>query len=317
VVIENKILMVDRKPPAKRRKTGEPSAPKDQFQCPACDKNFDTELGMTRHLFRSPKCCASIFLSHQHKTLSEIQDTKQLRQGNQNLNAELELAAPEEPTNEDKIFVNFENSEDLEDEHRAVEQDEKKNADYLCYLTNDLVEIDLLKILHDSNSPHYLFKEILEWGKRSSDLKYDFNPKRKDRKSMIAHLDKWMGLKHLNPIQVPITLPGPNPSSCDQVSVTSFDFKGMLKSLLTDKDLFGNIDNLDVNTNNPFSKYDSRNKHISCANGASWYKAAWDHLCKDTNDLLVPIIFACDETKMGKCGACPLLFTTSLLNQSC
>jgi predicted nucleic acid-binding Zn-ribbon protein len=165
VVIKNKIAMDDRKPPAKRRKTGKPTAPKDRFQCPACDKIFDTELGMTRHLSRSPKCCASIFLSHQHKTLSEIQDTKQLRQGNRNLNAELELAAPEEPTNEDENFVNFEDSEDLEDEHRAVEQDEKKNAEYLCYLTNDLVEIDLLKILHDSNSPHYLFKEILEWGK--------------------------------------------------------------------------------------------------------------------------------------------------------
>jgi hypothetical protein len=178
VAIENKILMDDRKPPVKRRKTGKPpSARKDQFQCPACDKIFDTELGMTRHLSRSPKCCALIFLSHQHKTLSEIQDPKQLIQGNQNLNAELELAVPEEPTNEDKIFVNFENSEDLEDEHRAVEQDKKKNADYLCYLTNDLVEINLLKILHDSNSRHYLFKEILEWGERSSDLKYKFNPK--------------------------------------------------------------------------------------------------------------------------------------------
>jgi hypothetical protein len=198
VVIENKILMDDRKPPAKRRQTGKPSAPKDQFQCPACDKNFDTELGMTRHLSRSPKCCASIFFSHQHKTLSTIQDPKQLLQGNRNLNAELELAAPEEPTNKDKNFVSFEDSEDLEDEYRAVEQDEKKNADYLCYLTNDLVEIDLLKILHDSNSLHYLFKEILEWGKRSSDLKYDFNPKRKDRKSMIAYLEKWMGLQQLN-----------------------------------------------------------------------------------------------------------------------
>jgi hypothetical protein len=102
VIIQNKIIMDDRKPPAKRRKTGEPSAPKDQFQCPACDKNFDTELRMTRHLSRSPKCCASIFLSHQHKKLSEIQGTKQFGQSNRNLNAELDLAAPEEPTNEDK-----------------------------------------------------------------------------------------------------------------------------------------------------------------------------------------------------------------------
>jgi hypothetical protein len=41
---------------------------------------------------------------------------------------------------------------------------------------NDHVEIDLLKLLNDANAPHYLYKEILEWGKRATQMKYDFNP---------------------------------------------------------------------------------------------------------------------------------------------
>ena len=91
----------------------------------------------------------------------------------------------------------------------------------------------------------------------------------------------------------------------------------MLQSLLTDKKLFGNLGNLDVNQSNPFAKYNCRNKKISCSNGATWYKNAWEKICTDPKDFLVPIIFACDETNMGRCGACPLLFTTSLLNQKC
>jgi hypothetical protein len=103
----------------------------------------------------------------------------------------------------------------------------------------------------------------------------------------------------------------------ETIYVTCFNFTSMLRSLLTDEKLFGDLTNLDVNKNNPFAKYNSRNKKISCSNGASWYKHAWSKLCLDPQDFLVPIIFACDETNMGRCGACPLVFTTSLLNQTC
>ena len=101
----------------------------------------------------------------------------------------------------------------------------------------------------------------------------------------------------------------------DKIPVTLFDFSSMLQSLLTDEKLFGSLDNLDVNPESPFERYKGETSHIRCANGGTWYKNAWKELCTSDKDCLVPIIFSCDETSMGKCGACPLLFTTSLLKQ--
>ena len=90
----------------------------------------------------------------------------------------------------------------------------------------------------------------------------------------------------------------------------------MLKSLLTDKELFGSLDNLDVNPEDPFRRYKAKTPHITCANGAMWYKDAWNHVCTNDKDFMIPIIFACDETTMGSSSACPLLFSTTLLKQS-
>ena len=103
------------------------------------------------------------------------------------------------------------------------------------------------------------------------------------------------------------------------VDVTVFDFKKQLVSLLDDPFLFGNIDHLDVNPSDPFSKYKAHNKVLSTVNSGMRYKLAYETCvtCPDS-EFLVPIIFACDETKVsnqGKASCWPLLFTTSILNQ--
>ena len=193
---------------------------------------------------------------------------------------------------------------------------EKKDHILSCYTNSDLVEIQLLKMLHDANTPHYLYKDILEWAKHSSELNYNFNPGRTNRSGQLKHIEKWFGLDYLRPKQVMIKLPGPTESVQEEIiPVTCFNFTNMLKSLFSDKKLFGSIDDLDVNIQDPFDHYRGETNHIDCANAGTWYRKAWKNLCKEENDFLVPIIFACDETTMGKCGACPLLFTTTLLKQ--
>ena len=60
-------------------------------------------------------------------------------------------------------------------------------------------------------------------------------------------------LKQNAPYTVPTILETPgNPQVVD---VTVFDFKKQLLSLLNDRFLFGNIDNLDVNKSDPFARY--------------------------------------------------------------
>jgi putative ubiquitin-RnfH superfamily antitoxin RatB of RatAB toxin-antitoxin module len=104
------------------------------------------------------------------------------------------------------------------------------------------------------------------------------------------------------------------------VNVTVFDFKSQLLSLINHSSLFNDLDNLDVNPKNRFGKYESENHILSSVNSGNRYELAYNTLIKDPEkDFLMPIIFACDETKVSSQGegSCwPLLFTTSILNQS-
>ena len=103
------------------------------------------------------------------------------------------------------------------------------------------------------------------------------------------------------------------------MQTTTFDFANQLFTLVSDQALFGNLDNLDVNVDDPFGKYVSPNGLLSTVNSGQWYNSAYQHKVNDpTKDFVMPIIFACDKTHLGKGGKAaswPLLFTTSILNQ--
>ena len=83
------------------------------------------------------------------------------------------------------------------------------------------------------------------------------------------------------------------------INVTNFDFKTQLQSLLNDKILFGNIENLDINLNDPFGKYKPPGNILSTVNSGMRYQQAYKTMIEDKeNDFLLPIIFACDETQI-------------------
>ena len=110
------------------------------------------------------------------------------------------------------------------------------------------------------------------------------------------------------------TLEEPQPTN-----VILFDFKNQLLSLLNDKELFGDINNLDINPDNPFGYYKAPDNVLSTVNSGMRYQEAYKTMIKDPESVvLIPIIFACDETKVGSLGKAtswPLMFTTSILNQ--
>ena len=75
------------------------------------------------------------------------------------------------------------------------------------------------------------------------------------------------------------------------INVTTFDFKTQLQSLLNDKTLFGNIENLDINPNNPFGKYKSPGNILSTINSGMRYQQAYKTIIQDKEkDFLLPII---------------------------
>jgi hypothetical protein len=78
--------------------------------------------------------------------------------------------------------------------------------------------------------------------------------------------------------------------------------------------------NLDVNPMDPFGKYVSPRGLLSTVNSGGHYAKAYKkHLVKDpSKDFLLPIIFACDGTKVKsfrKDVCWPLVFMTGLFNQ--
>jgi hypothetical protein len=103
------------------------------------------------------------------------------------------------------------------------------------------------------------------------------------------------------------------------VQTTAFNSTNQLFTLISDQNLFGNLNNLDVNVDDPFGKYVPPNGLLSTVNSGQWYNTAYRHEVKDpSKDFMMPIIFACDEThlrKGGNAASWPLLFTTSILNQ--
>ena len=193
------------------------------------------------------------------------------------------------------------NNQDGPDYEGQADEDDNayaSNSGY-CFGNEFYFQIKLMKILHNANAPNYLYQEVIEWAQEAQQANLSFFNVLKSRKGLIHQAENWMPyLKQNAPYTVPTILETPgNPQVVD---VTVFDFKKQLLSLLNDSFLFGNIDNLDVNKSNPFAKYHTHSRVLSTVNSGLRYKLAYETCvtCPDSH-FLVPIIFACDETKVS------------------
>jgi hypothetical protein len=196
-----------------------------------------------------------------------------------------------------------------------VESSQTTNQFGIKYTAEQFTETKLLKILNDAAAPHFLYQDILNWASEAEHNKYSFCPTRLERSSQVKYLEKWLHLKPCRPETVKLLLPGP---VLQAIQVTRFNFTNQLHALLTDPALVGNLNNLDVNRDDPFAKYVPPSGRLSTVNSGAIYNLAYKNRCKKPNDFLVGIIFACDETKLqkgSKAGSWPLMFTVSILNQ--
>jgi hypothetical protein len=185
------------------------------------------------------------------------------------------------------------------------------------HTVSDFVETKLLKILEDTNVPHFVYQDILNWGCDTKASGYKLEPERTTRKATIEHIKRWFNLEHCRPTQVTIVFPEDDLS----INVTRFDFISQFYSLITDKSLTGDITQLDINLDDPFARYQSPNGRLGAFNSGKWYASAHDLLCTpNSNDWLCPIIYACDKTlvgsHLGRASVIPLVFTLSIFNES-
>jgi hypothetical protein len=131
------------------------------------------------------------------------------------------------------------------------------------FTTKQYHETKLFKILSNANAPHYLYKEVMNWGSDAHLDNYHFNPTRSSRKAQVKYLEKCLQCQYSCPQQIPTPLPGPFPQV---VQTTTFNFTNQLFTLISDQVLFRNLDSLDVNVDNPFGKFVQPNGLLSTVN---------------------------------------------------
>ncbi len=294
------------------------------FRCPnpRCNTSSKSLNGLHIHLGKSPTCARFLMFKTQSRTQAVMQQPP----------VEDNEASADYPWDNDEDSIDDElnqgdtinvldetNGAGGPNDRAGVYTDSANDSALrfgIRFTTEQYHETKLLKLLSDANAPHYLYKDIIEWGRAANGNNYHFNPQRSTRKAQVKYLETWLQCQKSRPQQIPTTLPGP---MIQVVQTTCFNFTQQLYSLVADRALFGQLHNLDVNINDPFGKYVPTNGLLSTTNSGQWYNQAYHHEVQDpATDFLMPIIMACDETNLrkgGKASSWPLLFTTSILNQ--
>ncbi len=178
------------------------------------------------------------------------------------------------------------------------------------------VEVTLLKILTEIEAPLWTFKVIMEWASDAYQTGYQFLPHHDSYQTQMLSLSKWVGMDHMQPKEVQVSLPGKRPD--DKIPVTTFDFISQLHSLLSDK-ILNTSENLVINKADPFTRYEPPDGLLHEALSGSWYRDAWAHMEANTNcNFMIPIILYIDKTQMslsGKLSIFPVHMSLSIFTE--
>ena len=246
------------------------------FVCPNphCNTSSKSVKGLHIHLGKSPTCARFLML----KTRSRTQTVRQKPPTVEGNEALADVPWDNDDDSIDEELNQADTSNVLEENHGAggpndgvgVYSDSANDSALrfgIRFTTEQYHETKLLKILSDANAPHYLYKDIIEWGRAANGDNYHFYPQRSTRKAQVKYLETWLQCQKSRPQQIPTTLPGP---VFQEVQTTYFNFSQQLYNLVADRALFGTLHNLDVNINDPFGKYVPTNGLLSTTNSGQW-----------------------------------------------
>ena len=282
-------------------------------------KNYTTIRQMTSHLTKSIQCFQDITKDLYCQQTTTTGKTRNTNKTSLDSNSMVECST-NPIVNMDFLDdnVEIESDEIMDDNSNSFGNNVNIQDNVLCYSNTVYHQTKLLQILDNANTPHYLYSQVLEWVIKAQNQKIDFNEMKKTRKGNIHQIERMLPwLKSTKPKTVTTQID--TDVGKEPIEVTVFDFKTQLLSLLQDETLFGNINNLDIDPDNPFGPYKSPDNVLSAVNSWKHYARAYSNMINDPeNEFLVPIIFSSDETKVsnqGKSYSWPIMFTTSILNQ--
>jgi hypothetical protein len=324
--------------PTKRSK--QVAAPRFVGPCPnrTCSSHPQIFKNMQKHIAQKPECMQ--YINELRKTY--LAKLGPAAFGGAILDAEL-VCLPVATTFND-VNMNIENDWYMLDDNASMGQvhnTEPNQADlvnvpvdmelihFAQYMANDdfqflvsptqaaattarCVEVTLLKILTKLETPGWAFKVIMDWAYDAAQSGYKFMPHQASYQPQLGMIARWVGMEHMHPSIVEISLPGLGAE--DTIEVTTFDFISQFHSLLSDQEL--NVPaNLVVNQHDPFTRYIPPDGRLGECLSGSWYNNAWEHIMEATIDcnFMIPIILNIDKTKLSLTGKLTLFPVTMSL----
>ena len=228
-------------------------------RCPFCKNTFKS---LSSHLQRSKKCIAKYnsraHIQHLRKSLYHKLSKPNMEQGHNTMNGCMldlkfpiaslplynqEVEYPSEYQQNDNIdnLTSYHSIEDeVSDYHNDDDYCKKILKQYFQLQKNKRAIIDpqviflshLLKLLHETNAPLYLFEKIVDWAIVSIENGFKFDRKYPSREKLIKIMSKVCCLDELSPKSSKLIL-----STREEVTINFFDFEQQCFSLLTDTDL--------------------------------------------------------------------------------
>ena len=189
----------------------------------------------------------------------------------------------------------------------------------------DLAYLDLIDLLDSMGCPRYAFDAVVKWASQAAASGCDFQSSAAvTRETFTCRLQKRFKAPVSQTTRIALetdAFSDPSmysPGINDVVNVVSFNLKDIVLDLLSDVDLFGNLNNLAVDVDNPFGPYRSTDARLDEINSGLCYQMAWDGLDMGKHDFLLPIIAFIDKTGIDgnqRHGVDPCLITTTILNR--
>ena len=225
------------------------------------------------------------------------------------------------PFNNDNSIVSVSNLEDLDQSTTCdIFENEEINNTFICnhlhnqdnlsdnnifqewieqpnpYTLADQVATALLSILKDMNAPLWSFKRIMNWANNAYNLGYKFDSKHNAYQTTLYYYEKQYHFDYIRPLRQKTYLEGHQ----DPIYTCYFLFFNQLQSSLNNTFL-NNENNLVINKNNPYGKYENEENLLGELLTGSWYNKSYDHLIQDPEkDFLCPFIGYCDACKISE-----------------
>ena len=202
----------------------------------------------------------------------------------------------------------------------------EKALDSLPHLSKeDTALVGLYKILHDAQSPQYLFNDVVSFIEKHNGTTFKVGQPLDRRKTLLKRMHDTFKLPKPEAVQVALETGTEDQvlrrqNRHDSVTVMRWDVEQVIAAFLMDANLFGYRENL-VNRTTPFAKYAPSEASDKELLASQWYSDTYEEkISNPSEEFLFPLQLYVDKTgksaALGSyCGE-PLIMSSPILTLS-